>query len=112
MSRSPAGREAHATPARGSSPASPALNSRNCPTLPWLHCDSSQLMKLLPSVLICGFVLGFATAHAASDRPNIIVILADDMGWSDISCYGGEIPTPNLDRLANNGVRFTQFYNT
>ncbi len=45
-------------------------------------------------------------------RPNIIVIMADDMGFSDIGCYGGEIATPNLDRLAGNGVRFTHFYNT
>ncbi len=45
-------------------------------------------------------------------RPNIILIMADDMGYSDIGCYGGEIHTPNLDRLAANGLRFTQFYNT
>ncbi len=45
-------------------------------------------------------------------RPNVIVILVDDMGWSDIGCYGSEIPTPNLDALAAGGVRFTQFYNT
>lgn len=45
-------------------------------------------------------------------RPNIIVMMADDMGWSDIGCYGSEIQTPNLDGLAENGVRFTQFYNT
>lgn len=45
-------------------------------------------------------------------RPNIVLILADDMGFSDIGCYGSEIPTPNLDRLAAGGVRFTQFYNT
>ncbi len=45
-------------------------------------------------------------------RPNIVVILADDMGFSDIGCYGGEIRTPNLDRLAAGGIRFTQFYNT
>lgn len=44
-------------------------------------------------------------------RPNIVVILADDMGFSDIGCYGSEIPTPNLDRLAKQGLRFTQFYN-
>jgi arylsulfatase A-like enzyme len=45
-------------------------------------------------------------------KPNIVVILADDMGYSDIGCYGGEIKTPNLDKLAQGGVRFTQFYNT
>jgi arylsulfatase len=50
--------------------------------------------------------------EVAAARPNIIVILVDDMGWSDIGCYGSEIPTPNLDRLAQNGLRFTQFYNT
>ena len=44
--------------------------------------------------------------------PNIILIMSDDMGYSDIGCYGGEISTPNLDRLAANGLRFTQFYNT
>jgi arylsulfatase A-like enzyme len=45
-------------------------------------------------------------------RPNIILIMSDDIGYSDISCYGSEINTPNLDRLAENGLRFTQFYNT
>jgi arylsulfatase A-like enzyme len=49
---------------------------------------------------------------AAPPQPNILVILVDDMGFSDIGCYGSEIPTPNLDRLASNGLRFTQFYNT
>ncbi len=51
-------------------------------------------------------------AMAAPDRPNIILIMADDLGWSDIGCYGSEIATPTLDRLAANGIRFTQFYNT
>ncbi len=50
--------------------------------------------------------------EACSDRPNIVLIMADDMGYSDIGCYGGEIQTPNLDKLAANGLRFTQFYNT
>lgn len=45
-------------------------------------------------------------------QPNILIILADDLGFSDLGCYGGEIDTPNLDGLANNGVRFSQFYNT
>lgn len=47
----------------------------------------------------------------SADRPNIILIMVDDMGWSDIGCYGGEIPTPHIDALAANGLRFTQFYN-
>ena len=47
-----------------------------------------------------------------SKRPNILLILNDDMGYSDIGCYGGEVQSPNLDRLATNGLRFTQFYNT
>ena len=48
---------------------------------------------------------------APAKRPNIIVMMADDMGISDLGCYGSEIATPNLDRLAKNGMRFTQFYN-
>ena len=53
-----------------------------------------------------------STLAAASQRPNFVVIVADDMGFSDAHCYGGEIQTPNLDRLAGGGLRFTQFYNT
>jgi len=48
---------------------------------------------------------------AESPRPNVVLIMVDDMGFSDIGCYGGEINTPNLDRLAADGLRFTQFYN-
>ncbi len=51
-------------------------------------------------------------AAAAAQRPNIVIVLADDMGYSDIGCFGGEIPTPRLDALAADGLRFTQFYNT
>lgn len=51
-------------------------------------------------------------SQGQDDRPNIVVILADDMGFSDPGCFGGEIHTPNIDWLAANGVRFTQFYNT
>ena len=48
----------------------------------------------------------------SSENPNIVLIMVDDMGYSDIHCYGGMIQTPNLDRLAANGIRYTQFYNT
>ncbi|QDV64125.1 Arylsulfatase [Crateriforma conspicua] len=51
------------------------------------------------------------TADAA-DRPNIVIIMVDDMGVSDIGCYGSEIPTPNLDQMAAQGLKFSQFYNT
>ncbi|PWU20707.1 MAG: arylsulfatase [Verrucomicrobia bacterium] len=57
-------------------------------------------------------VLSCCVATAAPSKPNIIILLVDDMGFSDIGCYGSEIPTPNLDRLAAEGLRFTQFYNT
>jgi arylsulfatase len=62
----------------------------------------------------CLVLIGLALVPSASaaERPNILFILADDMGFADAGCYGGEIATPNLDRLAANGVRFTQFYNT
>ena len=52
-----------------------------------------------------------AMAQQPSERPNIMVILVDDMGYSDPGCFGGEIHTPNLDKMAENGVRFTQFFN-
>jgi arylsulfatase len=56
---------------------------------------------------------GFAAENSRPAlRPNIVLIMADDMGFSDIGCYGGEIPTPNIDALAADGLRFTQFYNT
>ena len=58
-------------------------------------------------------LLGTVPLEAAeAPRPNIVLIMADDMGFSDIGCYGGEIETPNLDGLAAGGLRFTQFYNT
>ena len=53
-----------------------------------------------------------ASFCSAQEKPNVVLILVDDMGYSDIGCYGGEILTPNIDALASKGVRFTQFYNT
>ena len=61
--------------------------------------------------LLASLFVGLSLANAA-DKPNVIFILADDLGYSDLGCYGGEIQTPNLDGLAKNGLRFTQFYNT
>src|SRR5688500_16541863 len=74
---------------------------------------SAPMKSFLP---IFALALCVPTLHAAETpkrpRPNIVVILADDIGFSDIGCYGGEIETPHLDQLAKGGVRFTQFLTT
>ncbi|WP_244952275.1 arylsulfatase [Roseimaritima ulvae] len=65
------------------------------------------------AVAVLTYVVLFPTAQAqTAERPNVLLILADDLGYSDLGCYGSEIETPNLDRLAEGGLRFTQFYNT
>ena len=66
------------------------------------------------TILFCSvscMAVSATQAFAKDSRPNILVILADDLGFSDLGCYGGEIHTPNLDKLAAEGVRFTHFYN-
>ena len=67
-----------------------------------------QIFALLSLLMILGRL---DSAAAEPTRPNIIVVMADDMGFSDLGCYGGEIKTPTIDRLAADGVRFSQFYN-
>lgn len=67
--------------------------------------------RLFCCLIFLSVALG-ALAQPAHSKPNIVIFLADDMGYSDLGCYGGEIHTPNLDRLAKDGLRFTQFYNT
>ena len=61
--------------------------------------------------LCCLIVLVCNSAFVATSRPNFILIMVDDMGFSDLGCYGGEIETPNLDSLADSGLKFKQFYN-
>src|SRR5215218_8122049 len=68
-------------------------------------------MRLLLS-LVALVALASGSRLTAAEKPNVVIILTDDMGFSDLGCYGGEINTPNLDALAAGGVRFTQFYNT
>ncbi len=65
------------------------------------------------AILLVALSLPVATAETvpAAPRPNIVIIMSDDMGFSDLGCYGGEIQTPTLDRLAAGGLRFSQFYN-
>jgi arylsulfatase len=65
-----------------------------------------------PRVVLVAACLVAACTIASAKGPNVLLILADDLGYSDVGCYGGEIETPHLDRLAANGLQFTQFYNT
>jgi arylsulfatase A-like enzyme len=75
--------------------------------------DIADTMKSLRIVLAVVCAAVFATpALAADSKPNILVILADDLGYADLGCYGGEIETPNLDALARGGLQFSQAYNT
>ena len=66
---------------------------------------SRALLPFALSLVVCSHV-------PATERPNVVMILVDDMGYSDLGCYGGEVMTPNIDRLSRNGLRFTSMYNT
>ena len=70
--------------------------------------------RLFIALVIAGVATFSSVTSQAKQQtpPNVLVIMADDLGYSDIGCYGGEIDTPNLDSLAANGLRFSQFYNT
>ncbi len=72
----------------------------------------SRRTLLLACLSIFMAVIGTGPLCAETVLPNILLIMADDLGYSDLGCYGGEIQTPNLDDLAAGGIRFTQFYNT
>jgi arylsulfatase A-like enzyme len=69
-------------------------------------------MKTPGGILLLFMSLILGADAPGADRPNVLLILADDLGYSDLGCYGGEIATPNLDSLAAGGLRFTQAYNT
>ncbi|UCS91713.1 arylsulfatase [Echinicola marina] len=69
--------------------------------------------RFLAVLLLCSFACSKSPQKGIQQKkPNIILIMSDDMGYSDLGCYGGEINTPNLDKLAKNGLQFTQFYNS
>ena len=76
-------------------------------TLPSNYCHMNTQL----TILLATTVLLTLSSYGAK-RPNVLMILVDDIGWSDIGCYGGEVDTPHLDSLAKNGLRFTQFHNT
>ena len=69
-------------------------------------------MKTVQWMAFLWLATGVLLASAEDQRPNIVIIMADDMGYSDPGCFGGEINTPSLDQLARNGLRFSQFYNS
>lgn len=71
---------------------------------------TTSYAKLIGSYWL--LLVGVAASLTAQDlsRPNVLLIVADDLGYSDIGCYGGEIETPHIDRLAAGGLRYTQFY--
>ncbi len=73
---------------------------------------NSKILRYCVFAVVTGLlVFLFNSTASCQQRPNIVLIMVDDMGFSDLGCYGGEIQTPNLDALAHNGIRFTQFYN-
>ena len=85
-----------------------------------LAVDEDKIRKILKkmktsivnaAVICCVPAIGACTGNQKDSAPNIILIMADDMGFSDIGCYGGEVCTPNIDQLAQNGIRFRSFYN-
>ncbi len=81
-----------------------------------LHCLTVATRRGRFSPVAVGLLLtscmNLHCTAAGTAKPNVVFILADDMGYSDVGCYGGDIATPNIDSLANSGLRFTQFYNT
>ena len=80
------------------------------------QCTRRQFLRYLGAIVVAAAIPHAVNVYASPveepKRPNIVLIMSDDMGFSDIGCYGGAIDTPRLDDLAANGVRFTQFYNT
>lgn len=83
----------------------------SCSTLP-RRSRSTNVVTVVAVLLSPCLLFVLSPNQAEAERPNIVLIMSDDMGYSDIGCYGGEIETPTLNRLAAGGLRFTQFYNT
>ena len=74
--------------------------------------DATRYTILTFELLFSWTAIDQTVAQEKTQRPNVLVMMVDDLGFSDLGCYGSEIETPNLDRLAADGVRFSQFYNT
>ena len=73
---------------------------------------SKNILTLGALLLASPVAIHAAETSKPASKPNILIILVDDMGYSDLGCFGSEIKTPNLDRLAAGGIKFTQMYNT
>ena len=87
-------------------PSVPALAESNVTRMNQHMHSTLKLMAALFSILAVALVA--ATAHADEPgKPNVVYILSDDVGWGDLSVHGGEVPTPNIDSLASEGVKFT-----
>lgn len=85
------------------------INNENYQTV---LASNSKMLLALGLTSVAAASCGPIAKKDSAARPNIVLILADDLGYSDLGCYGGEIRTPNIDSLASNGVRYTQYYNT
>ncbi len=86
-------------------------NQRNVNSATHKGESMKTFQQLLLLMAILGMVLpGLVQAQETDKKPNILLVMVDDMGWTDIGSYGSEIDTPNLDTLAKNGVKFTNFY--
>jgi arylsulfatase A-like enzyme len=78
---------------------------------PCIRLNRKLIIVIGMGVSVLAFSGCTENTNSKSTRPDIVIILADDMGFSDIGCFGGEIETPNIDKLASQGMSFTQFYN-
>ena len=72
----------------------------------------TTLTFFIATIVIPQVIYTKQVSAKSSERPNIVLIMADDLGYSDLGCYGGEMATPNIDKLSKAGMSFTQFYNT
>lgn len=88
------------------------MNDRSARSIGRPRSSTIVWQWMIRVAMVASLALTLPLPALSAQNPNIIVILVDDLGFSDIGCYGSEIPTPNLDQLAHDGVQFTQFYNT
>lgn len=74
------------------------------------HLRARRSAWLLGLMLVVGMICAPGLAVCGADRPNIVILLADDLGWADVGFHGSPIQTPNIDRLAREGIQLDRFY--